>query len=313
MSEIKRDTASSLVDIISLTQENTKDTNGCWFRGHSNSEYMLIPSVFRPSEGTTNNSSYYNEKKLLDEFIRCHPEAKEKHTDTIELLTYAQHYGLPTRLLDWSENLLVAVYFACCANLDADGEVFIFKSDKFEYENLGMISNVVFNTKFITSSISCVTRKGLLREAINIADSTFFQPLIKINGESIERLKEVGVSGFLRFEDSFNITFTSNGSDRSAKHSGSFFRYNPPLINQRLVSQSGCFTLHAGKIIGKNEVISVIPMEQYEGISEVLSSIIIPADAKESILRSLKSCGIDKARLFPELEYQIESIRERCK
>jgi type I restriction enzyme M protein len=100
------------------------EPRGRWvFRGHSDASFKLIPSVGRASHTSRSRAKY--EKSLFDIFSR---EARgylpDLPDDKWERLALAQHHGLPTRLLDWTHNPLVALYFAVAAHPGVDGQVY---------------------------------------------------------------------------------------------------------------------------------------------------------------------------------------------
>ena len=81
-----------------------------------------MPSVGRPNV----YGLRYDVKKELALFREFRREAPrwERHLSTdVEFLALGQHYGLPTRMLDWSTNPLVAAWFACSADEASDGAI----------------------------------------------------------------------------------------------------------------------------------------------------------------------------------------------
>ncbi len=97
---------ASLEKFISALEELPVNSNNL-FRGHSNINYGIQPSLFRDPR------LYKNEYMMYQELvIRC-PESFTSCQTHLDFLVEMQHYGLPTRLLDFSLNPLVALYFAC--------------------------------------------------------------------------------------------------------------------------------------------------------------------------------------------------------
>jgi FRG domain len=95
-----------------------------WFRGHSNLEYTLAPSALRYDTEQTRDLALglVTDMKRFLEMKLARPPRSDDHLGWMQV---AQHYGLPTRLLDWTQNAAVALFFACSDAPDNDGLVVI--------------------------------------------------------------------------------------------------------------------------------------------------------------------------------------------
>ena len=122
MSHTIRSTAEALSYLYSLSL----DRSSFVFRGHADYAWSLQPSIYRSFDYIRYQTSVY-ERYLLDHKPKI-PNPPLTHTTyDMEWLMLCQHYEVPTRLLDWTSEILIALFFACSSkeNLDKDGALFI--------------------------------------------------------------------------------------------------------------------------------------------------------------------------------------------
>jgi hypothetical protein len=93
-----------------------------WYRGQADYAWPLQPSLYRPK---IDIEARFERELIRDFRIKCADFVNFKPQSDIDWLFLAQHHGLPTRLLDWTENPLVALYFATKGQSDSDGRVWI--------------------------------------------------------------------------------------------------------------------------------------------------------------------------------------------
>ncbi|NOI67786.1 FRG domain-containing protein [Vibrio sp. 99-8-1] len=255
--------------IAQITNIDKKPDHTLFFRGHADTEYVALPSIFRSIPDSESGAKYVDKEEHLfhnmimqcpDDFINC--------VSAFDFLVKMQHYGLPTRLLDITSNPLVALYFACCSlsgrgNDAKSGEVLIYQipNADIKFYNSDTVS-VVSNLAKVGGdfNINDVNNRKRYLHTIK-AEKPYFEDLIK------------------------------------EEHLHNVLCVRPKLDNKRIIKQSGAFLLF-GMGVKKNDP-TRIP-DDFR--SDSIARIEIPKTSKKKVIEELSSIAISEATLFPEID-----------
>lgn len=252
------------------------------FRGHSSKSFTLLPSVYRKAEWQSNEDQII--RQIL---LRCPSEFRHMVT-AFEKLVKMQHYDLPTRLLDLTENPLVALYFACLESRDDgekdDGEIIFFRVPKsaIKYFDSDVVS-VLANISWCPNNFEVHSRFAHNPKSFNVVE----------NEHSIELLHNIR-----REKPHFVERIAPSDIQRVVC-------VKPIIDNPRLARQDGLFFLFG--IDSTKQKPAPIPAEWIFRPEE--KRLIIKSSEKVNILNQLQKVGISKAKLFPEIDMVSQFIK----
>ncbi len=190
-----------------------------WFRGHYSGNWDLRSSLARAVD--TPEQMFLKEQRLLTRFRQRslafwpagYPQNDWEH------LFAMQHYGAPTRLLDWSENLFVGLYFACTPGAYSR----LTEQDKITTPALWILDPVKWNRGL-----------GHLKDNAEV---------VSVLTTADEEIRAYEVSGRLDYPRRYNAPVAIYGTHNSA----------------RIVAQRGGFTIAGKSLHSMHELADEVP------------------------------------------------------
>ena len=270
-----------------------------FFRGHGRLSHFIEPGVART------RSRRENEREFLYSLISEHPTEFDGDEYTFDKLVRAQHYEVPTRLLDLTSNALIGLYFACCTDPDQDGRVLIFQAPK-------------LSTKyFMSDCVSCAANLSRLspkeKHQIELAVERVKRRFVD-DETSLITFSEADASEYRNYLQVLNDEPSLHKLLQLIREEKPHFEaiidptdllrpyvVFPKKSNARIVAQSGAFVLFGLPLrYGKISI---------DGLQ--VKSFKIDGASKQRILLQLDKVGIHEGTVFPEMDKTAHRITKK--
>lgn len=327
-----------IIASISEINKNLLYSDSVVYRGMADSEYDLLPGLARIKK-----PEHEMEATLINDFLTRRPDAFSGLSE-FDTLAKMQHYGLPTRLLDFSLNPLVALYFACESKPQKPGRVLchstFLQNDSSEYVNAICTSATkkMFDDSYTVEEYYCNEKLSLrkyLSEAYIYDETTVVRPkywnqrianqagvFMVFPNHLIDRYRYILIHESELGLDMAIREYGRGEIDRVVleealyKEPVDFYRREP-----RPYLTDACFMKMReaykdsddfwGKMKKRFKITEEVKPLSQEKINSRFCSIIIEPKNKKKILRDLSYIGFRADYIYPELEYSAQEIKRR--
>lgn len=320
-----------------------------WFRGHEYEHYNLEPNLFRSCDYKYNVGKTYSQNHLREEYrfqnfmSRNMDKVDMRMPQTmIEWQEVMQHFGTKTRVMDWSESLIVALQFALEPFINPIKDLEVKEHCRTATPTLWILEPAEMNKELYDSLIRA--NKKVIEDALNFVNVSKRRALaIRIQAE-LDKEKNRGIYFDLNNENEKNmnvmISLSSlemlraayKGREEQALHN---FEMNPffylllryfadgiPVEQEIIPPLAIIHPYHSSRIKNQKGVFTVfphyIPNESYEKMTGIVGKKLsigmenmaqcIPYLHKIQILnpqkvaQQLMDTGARRGNLYPDMD-----------
>ena len=246
------------------------------FRGQSNKDYELLPGIARGRDSACQCTIFNDERNLIEMAKFKMPDVFRDDQTPLEVLALLQHHGIPTRLLDVTENALVALYFSCCSDSEVDGEVIVFKHTNDDVTNYPIVNAIADSYRFARSTWM---ELSLFYGAIKHQPYCLEQ---KQTYEICHKDDEAGGRWVKECCQKLMYIYAPIRSMRQQVQQGRYILF-PNHIDCKIYKE-GCFEHYIDSIPKNHE--------------DIIKRYIIPKEIKQQLLKDLSILGISKEVLL---------------